>query len=72
MVLERGSDEFSTLFLWTYFVTNPLGSKGMGDGSSMLTPVVMANAVADALGREKIDLPLTLNKVWELAKESKN
>ncbi|MEC7973142.1 MAG: xanthine dehydrogenase family protein molybdopterin-binding subunit [Pseudomonadota bacterium] len=52
--------------------TNPLGSKGMGDGSSMLTPVVMANAVADALGREKIDLPLTLNKVWELAKESKN
>ena len=49
-----------------------MGSKGMGDGSSMLTPVVMANAVADALGCEKIDLPLTLNKVWELAKESKN
>ena len=46
--------------------TNPLGSKGMGDGSSMLTPVVMANAVADALGCEQIDLPLTLNKVWKL------
>ncbi len=45
---------------------NPLGSKGMGDGSSMLTPVVMANAVADALGRDDIELPLTLNRVWGL------
>ena len=51
--------------------TNPLGSKGMGDGSSMLTPVVMANAVADALGCEQIDLPLTLNKVWKLIQERK-
>ena len=51
--------------------TNPLGSKGMGDGSSMLTPVVMANAVADALGCEQIDLPLTLNKVWKLVQERK-
>jgi 2-furoyl-CoA dehydrogenase large subunit len=46
---------------------NPLGSKGMGDGSSMLTPAVLANAVADALGRTDITLPLTLNKVWALA-----
>ncbi len=48
---------------------NPLGSKGMGDGSSMLTPVVMANAVADALQRDDIVLPLTLNRVWRLANE---
>ena len=48
---------------------NPLGSKGMGDGSSMLTPVVMANAVADALGCEDIELPLTLDKIWRLANE---
>lgn len=46
---------------------NSLGSKGMGDGSSMLTPAVMANAVADALNCEDIDLPLTLDKVWRLA-----
>jgi 2-furoyl-CoA dehydrogenase large subunit len=50
---------------------NSLGSKGMGDGSSMLTPVVMANAVADALGRDDIELPLTLNKVWRLANDVK-
>ena len=48
---------------------NPLGSKGMGDGSSMLTPVVMANAVSDALGRDDVELPLTLNKVWHMANE---
>ena len=48
---------------------NLLGSKGMGDGSSMLTPVVMANAVADALERDDIVLPLTLDRVWRLANE---
>jgi 2-furoyl-CoA dehydrogenase large subunit len=46
---------------------NALGAKGMGDGSSMLTPTVIANAVADALGRDDIVLPLTLQRVWSLA-----
>jgi 2-furoyl-CoA dehydrogenase large subunit len=39
----------------------------MGDGSSMLTPAAVANAVADALGRDDIVLPLTLQRVWSLA-----
>jgi 2-furoyl-CoA dehydrogenase large subunit len=39
----------------------------MGDGSSMLTPAVIANAVADALGRDDISLPLNLRRVWALA-----
>jgi 2-furoyl-CoA dehydrogenase large subunit len=47
--------------------TNPLGAKGMGDGSSMLTPAVIANAVTDAIGVENFKLPLTLNKTWDLA-----
>ena len=46
---------------------NLTGAKGMGDGSSMLAPAALANAAADALGREDIELPLTLNRVWELA-----
>ena len=50
---------------------NVLGAKGMGDGSSMLTPTVIANAVADALRRDDIDLPLTLNKVWELTGDTR-
>ena len=46
---------------------NALGSKGMGDGSSMLAPTAIANAAADALGTFDITLPLTLNKTWALA-----
>jgi 2-furoyl-CoA dehydrogenase large subunit len=46
---------------------NALGAKGMGDGSSMLTPAAIANAVADALGRDDISLPLTLQRLWNLA-----
>jgi 2-furoyl-CoA dehydrogenase large subunit len=46
---------------------NALGAKGMGDGSSMLTPAAIANAVADALGRDDISLPLTLRRVWAFA-----
>ncbi len=51
----------------THSPHNPLGSKGMGDGSSMLTPVVMANAVADAVERDDMELPLSLDRVWRLA-----
>lgn len=45
---------------------NPLGAKGMGDGSTMVAPVAIANAVADAIGRENVTLPLTPPRVWAL------
>jgi len=41
----------------------PLGAKGVGEGNNMSTPVCIANAVADALGRADIRLPLTPSKV---------
>ncbi len=44
----------------------PLGAKGVGEGSNMSTPVCIANAVADALGRSDIRLPLTPSKVRTL------
>ena len=37
----------------------PLGAKGIGEGNCMTTPVCLANAVADALGVDALDLPLT-------------
>lgn len=46
---------------------NALGAKGMGDGSAMLSPAAIANAVADALGREDVMPPLTLQRLWALA-----
>ena len=36
----------------------PLGSKGVGEGNCMSTPVCIANAVADALGVADVELPL--------------
>ncbi|MDE0384802.1 MAG: xanthine dehydrogenase family protein molybdopterin-binding subunit [Defluviicoccus sp.] len=47
-----------------------LGAKGMGDGCSMLAPTAIANAVADALGREDVEPPFTLNRLWSLAAEA--
>ena len=44
----------------------PLGAKGLGEGNNMSTPVCIANAVADALGRSDIRLPLTPSKVRTL------
>src|SRR5260370_17468698 len=40
---------------------NALGAKGMADGSSILTPAAITNAVADALHRHALSFPLTLH-----------
>src|SRR5262249_28267911 len=37
----------------------PLGSKGLGEGGTMSVPVAISNAVADALGVEQVEVPLT-------------
>jgi 2-furoyl-CoA dehydrogenase large subunit len=44
----------------------PLGSKGVGEGNCMSTPVCIANAVADALGAADIDLPLKPDRLLAL------
>jgi 2-furoyl-CoA dehydrogenase large subunit len=44
----------------------PLGAKGLGEGNTMSAPAAIANAVADALGVENVELPLTAPRVWEL------
>ncbi len=43
-----------------------LGAKGLGEGNTMSAPAAIANAVADALGRDDVELPLTPPRVWEL------
>jgi 2-furoyl-CoA dehydrogenase large subunit len=43
-----------------------LGAKGVGEGNTMAAPVAIANAVADALGVDDVELPLTPARVWEL------
>lgn len=45
----------------------PLGTKGVGEGNCMSTPVCLANAIADALGVSDINLPLTPARLAALA-----
>jgi 2-furoyl-CoA dehydrogenase large subunit len=47
-----------------------LGAKGLGEGNTMSAPAAIANAVADALGREHVELPLTAPRVWQLLQET--
>ena len=44
----------------------PLGAKGIGEGNAMSAPPCIANAVADALGVEDLELPLTPARVAAL------
>ena len=44
----------------------PLGSKGVGEGNCMSTPVCIANAVADALGVESVELPIVPARLAEV------
>jgi 2-furoyl-CoA dehydrogenase large subunit len=43
----------------------PLGAKGLGEGTTMSAPAAIANAVADALGIDSIELPATSQRIWE-------
>ncbi len=53
---------------WTGF-----GAKGISEGNTTSTPVCVANAVADALGRNDIRLPLSPSRVseWVFGAEEK-
>ena len=46
-----------------------LGAKGIGEGNTMSAPVCVANAVADAIARDDVELPLTPPRVWQLLHE---
>ena len=47
---------------------NPLGVKGAGEGAILATGATLANAVANALGVPLTELPLSPDRVRELAK----
>jgi 2-furoyl-CoA dehydrogenase large subunit len=46
----------------------PLGSKGVGEGNCMSTPVCIANAVTDAIGARDLVLPLVPAKLAEVVR----
>jgi CO/xanthine dehydrogenase Mo-binding subunit len=52
---------------------NPLGSKGAGEAGTIPVPALFAQAVEDALHDvelEILEMPLSPNRLWELAQEA--
>jgi len=49
--------------------TTLLGTKGLGDGASMNAPAAICNAVADALQRIDLSLPLTPPRIWAMLRD---
>jgi carbon-monoxide dehydrogenase large subunit len=52
---------------------NPLGAKGIGEGGTTGSTPCVVNAVADALaplGVRELDMPLTPERVWRLARHT--
>jgi carbon-monoxide dehydrogenase large subunit len=43
---------------------NPLGIKGCGEAGAIAAPAAVMNAITDALGTEKIEMPATPLAVW--------
>jgi carbon-monoxide dehydrogenase large subunit len=53
--------------------SNPLGIKGCGEAGAIAAPAAVMNAITDALGTEKIDMPATPAVVWSaLQKRNKS
>jgi 2-furoyl-CoA dehydrogenase large subunit len=46
-----------------------LGAKGLGEGNTMSAPAAIANAVADALAVDALEMPLTPDRVWALLQD---
>jgi len=44
--------------------SNPLGIKGCGEAGAIAAPAAVMNAITNALGTEKIDMPATPQNVW--------
>jgi carbon-monoxide dehydrogenase large subunit len=44
--------------------SNPLGIKGCGEAGAIAAPAAVMNAITNALGTEKIDMPATPSAIW--------
>jgi len=51
--------------------TNPLGIKGCGEAGAIGSPAAVINAIANALGVERLDMPASPQRVWEAARANR-
>jgi carbon-monoxide dehydrogenase large subunit len=63
-------EEFSSHLIENPQEDGPYGARGIGELTMLGAPAALGNAIADAIGVEMYDLPLTSERVWsEIAKQ---
>jgi carbon-monoxide dehydrogenase large subunit len=65
MPRARDLVSFSVSTTETPCTTNPLGVKGCGEAGAIGSPPAVINAIASALGVERLDMPATPQRVWK-------
>lgn len=73
-VISRCGDipeEFSSHFIENPQEDGPYGARGIGELTMLGAPAALGNAIADAIGVEMWDLPLTPERVWSEIKKQK-
>ncbi len=70
--MPRADDlpDFDLKLFETPCTTNPLGVKGAGEAGCVPAPCVIMSAVADALGVEHIDMPVTSQALWRALRQT--
>jgi aerobic carbon-monoxide dehydrogenase large subunit len=70
--MPRASDlvSFNVSTTVTPCTTNPLGIKGCGEAGAIGSPAAVINAITNALGIERLDMPASPQRVWEAARAS--
>ena len=64
-------EEFSTYFVENPQGDGPHGARGIGELTMLGAPAALGNAIADAIGVEVFDLPLTAELVWSEIQKQK-
>jgi carbon-monoxide dehydrogenase large subunit len=64
--MPRADDlpSFELGFTVTPCPSNPLGVKGCGEAGAIAAPAAVMNAVTNAIGHNRIDMPATPERVW--------
>src|SRR5499427_7785387 len=65
MPRARDLVSFSVSTTVTPCKTNPLGVKGCGEAGAIGSPAAVINAITNALGIERLDMPATAQRVWQ-------
>jgi carbon-monoxide dehydrogenase large subunit len=64
--------KMTTVHLESPSMLNPLGVKGLGEGGAIAPAAAIANALADALGVQVNEIPLSPTRVLELVSSKEN